>query len=190
MDVVRRFVLLLLVAGGLVVAAPGAAHACSCVTADPKEFVAWADAVVWAEVAETQVPADGMGSAHYLLDVQRVYKGDVTERARVDSAASGAACGLEGITAGRRYAFFLQGDGSPWTANLCGGTGFVTEQDRLERAVAATEAGTPAGTAPAPGGPEQLPMSVYSYAGIGVGGLVALAAGLVAWRRRGASGAA
>ena len=186
----RRFVLLLLVAGGLVVAAPGAAHACSCVTADPKQFVAWADAVVWAEVAETQVPPDGAGTAHYLLDVQRVYKGDVTERARVDSAASGAACGLEGITAGRTYAFFLQGDGSPWTADLCGGTGFAVEQDRLERVMRANDAGASAGSAPDPGGPTGLPTSVYSYAGMGLGGLVALAAGVLAWRRRGASGAA
>ena len=91
-----------------------------------------------------------MGQAHYLLDVQRVYKGDVQERARVDSDASGAACGLEGITAGRRYAFFLQGDGSPWTANLCGGTGFAVDRDHLERAIGVADAGAPVGVAPAP----------------------------------------
>ena len=185
----RRFVLLLLVAGGLVVAAPGAAHACSCTTADPSQFVAWADAVVWAEVTESQVPADGTGQAHYLLDVQRVYKGEVTERARVDSDASGAACGLEGITAGRRYAFFLQGDGSPWTANLCGGTGFAVDRDHFERAISTAGAGAPVGVAPRPGGPERLPVSGYSYAGMGLGGAVALAAGFVVWRRR-ASGQA
>lgn len=103
----------LLLAGGAVLAVPGTAHACSCVSADPREFVEWADAVVWAEVSDAREPATGMGEAHYLLDVERVYKGEVTERVRVDSAASSAACGLEGIEAGRDYAFFLLGVASP-----------------------------------------------------------------------------
>lgn len=190
MQTVRAGIAGLVLAGGAILAVPGTASACSCVTADPAQFVEWADAVVWAEVTESQVPADGRGEAHYLLDVQRVYKGDVAERARVDSAASGAACGLEGIRTGRPYAFFLEGEDSPYTANLCGGTGFAVDRGHLERAIAATDAATAAGRAPSSGGPERLAMSGYSYAGIGAGALGALAGVLLVWRRRRTSGAA
>ena len=108
----------------------------------------------------------------------------------MDSAASGAACGLEGIRAGRRYAFFLNGDGSPWSANLCGGTGFGVGPERLERVVASDDAATSVGRVPEPGGPDRLPVSGFSYAGIGVGALAATMGAAVAWRRRRSSGAA
>ena len=181
----------LLLAAGAVLAVPGAAHACSCVSADARQFVTWADTVVWAEVTDAQLPPSGAGEAHYLLQVETVYKGEATERVRVDSEGSGAACGLEGIEAGRRYGFFLQGDSSPYTASLCGGSGTV-ERDQLERVVrgvdgAGASDGEPAGGAPEPGGPDRLPLSPYSYAGMGAGVLVAAVVALLAWVRRGAT---
>lgn len=190
MRLVRAVLVGLLLAAGAVLAVPGTAHACSCVSAAPRQFVEWADTVVWAEVTDAQLPLGGTGEAHYLLAVEAVYKGESTERVRVDSAASGAACGLEGIEAGRRYGFFLRGESSPYTADLCGGSG-VLDRDRLERVVrAADEArpseGEPAGGAPAAGGPARLPLSLYSYAGMGAGGLVAAVLALLAWVRRGA----
>ena len=185
MDVVRRLVLLLLMAGGLVVAAPGAAHACSCTTANAADFVTRADAVVWARVADVQMPAMGNGQAHYLLEVDTVHKGATTERLRLDSEASGAACGLEGIEVGRRYVFFLRAaGGEEWRADLCGGTGEV----RRAQVVSLLGAGRTS-EQPEPGGPQSLPPSAYSYAGMGLGGLAALATGAVLWRRR-SSGAA
>jgi hypothetical protein len=171
----------LVVAGGSVLALPGTAHACSCVPADPRQLVDRADAVVWAEVRDVRSPADGTGQAHYLLDVETVYKGEVTERVQVDSAASGAACGLEDIRADRRYVFFLRGAGSRYTADLCGGTG---------RAVDRAELRSLAGTAePEAGGPTRLPPSPYSWAGVGAGALGGVLGMLLAWRRGGGSGA-
>lgn len=191
MRTMRSLMAGLVVAGGAVLAVPGTAHACSCVTAEPRQLVEWADAVVWAEVTDARMPLSGTGEAHYLLDVERVYKGEVTQRVRVDSAASGAACGLEGIEAGGRYAFFLLGDSSPYEANLCGGSGGV-ERERLEKVLGAAERPAaegvidPAGARPDPGGPERLPLSPYSYAGMGAGALAAVGLAALAWLRRGA----
>jgi hypothetical protein len=176
MTVIRAALAGLLLAAVGVLAVPGTAHACSCVTADTEQFVEWADAVVWARVDVVDMPAMGNGDAHYLLTVEEVFQGSVTERVRVDSAASGAACGLEGIDADRRYVFFLEGGGSPYSAHLCGGTGFGVDRADLE-AVGLT------GGAPEAGGPTQLPLSAYSYAGMGLGALAALVGAGLVWRR-------
>ena len=184
----------MVLAGTAVLAVPGTAHACSCVSAGPREYVEWADAVVWARVVDVQRPATPIGDAHYLLEVDRVYKGEVTRSAQVDSDVSGAACGLEGIESDRSYAFFLDGQGSPWSATLCGGTGSV-DRDRLERVVGAGEgtgedqgaddqtATAVAGVAPEPGGPSQLPVSTWSWAGVGAGALACLV-GCAVWALR------
>lgn len=183
----------LVLAGTAVLAVPGTAYACSCVSAGPRQYVEWADAVVWAQVVDVQRPAPPVGDAHYLLEVDRVYKGEVTRSAQVDSDVSGAACGLEGIESDRSYAFFLEGSGSPWSATLCGGTGSV-DRDRLEQVVGAGEgtgeqpgadarAGAAAGVAPQPGGPVRLPVSTWSWAGVGTGALACLV-GCAAWALR------
>lgn len=183
----------LVLAGTAVLAVPGTAHACSCVSAGPRQYVEWADAVVWARVSDVQKPAPPVGEAHYLLEVDRVYKGEVTRSAQVDSDVSGAACGLEGIESDRSYAFFLQGDRSPWSATLCGGTGSV-DRDRLEQVVGTGEgtgqapqtderSATAAGVAPQPGGPTRLPVSTWSWAGVGAG-VMACLVGCGAWALR------
>lgn len=177
----------LVLAGTAVLAVPGTAHACSCVSAGPREYVEWADAVVWARVVDVQRPATPIGDAHYLLEVDRVYKGEVTRSAQVDSDVSGAACGLEGIESDRSYAFFLDGQGSPWSATLCGGTGNV-DRDRLEQLLGSRddtgEAGPvlreAVGTAPQAGGPQRLPVSTWSWAGVGAGALACLV-GCAVW---------
>ncbi len=190
----------LLIAAGAVLAVPGTAYACSCVAAGPRQYLEWADAVVWADVVEVS-KSTPIGEAHYLLEVDRVYKGEVTRSVQVDSNASGAACGLEGIESDRSYAFFLDGDGSPYSATLCGGTGAVA-RDRLERVVGAgapgaadpSETSDPdeeavqgqqvVGSAPAPGGPERLPVSAWSWAGIATGALGTVAGSIVWLLRR------
>ncbi len=183
----------LVVAGGLVLVAPGPAYACSCVAGGPRQYVEWADVVVWARVDHAQVPPSAIGGAHYLLDVERVYKGAATQHVQVDSSASSAACGLEGIEEGEAYVFFLQGERPPHSASLCGGTGMV-KRAQLERVLdtdgdpvvtdgAAGDSGgegqpaaAPEGQDPAPGGPADLPVSAWSYLGMGAGVVVALAA--------------
>lgn len=196
-------------AASAVLATPGAAHACSCVSADVAQLVEWADVVVWAEVVDARVPPPAIGAASYLLDVDRVYKGAVTRSAQVDSPASGAACGLEGLAVGRSYAFFLEGEESPYYATLCGGSGGVPKE-ALERAVAADEVTTPGGdvtegadgsgepdapagrggdgtvgSEPSPGGPDRLPVSTASWAGMGAATLVVLVGSLAWLLRRG-----
>jgi hypothetical protein len=180
----RRLLLLLVLAGSMAVVPAGSAHACSCVSARPAQFVEWADAVVWAEVRDVQTPLTGNGNARYLLDVQRVYKGEVSGRARVDSAAEGSACGLEGIEAGQHYAFFLAAaDDDRWSADLCGGSGFGVDRATLERVAGP---GSPA----RPGGDDGLPVSAHSYAGMTFAGVAAALTAVVLWRRRPGSGAA
>ncbi len=191
------------IAGGAVLAVPGTAYACSCVAAGPRQYVEWADAVVWAEVVDVAKPPPPIGEAHYLLEVDRVYKGEVTRSVQVDSAVSSAACGLEGIEADRSYAFFLEGAASPYSATLCGGSGSVP-QDRLEQVIGAgaatgetTDEGgddtadgsdqteQAVGASPSPGGPDRLPISAWSWAGIATGALATIG-GSALWllRRR------
>lgn len=188
MRAVRALLGGLVLAGAAVLAVPGTAHACSCVSAGPREYVEWADAVVWARVVDVQRPAAPVGDAHYLLEVDRVYKGEVTRSAQVDSDVSGAACGLEGIESDRSYAFFLEGRDSPYSATLCGGSGSV-DRDRLERVLGTGEqetedqTATASGVAPQPGGPTRLPVSTWSWAGVGAGALACLV-GCAVWARR------
>lgn len=195
----RSLLVGLVMAGGAVLAVPGTAHACSCIAAGPTQYLEWADAVVWAEVVESQQPSPPIGKARYLLEVDRVYKGQVSRSAQVDSEASSAACGLEGIESGRSYAFFLEGEGSPYFATLCGGTGSVPRA-KLEQVVgvgdavetdaapgAGEQAVLTAGSSPEPGGPTRLPVSGWSWIGMGVGALAA-AGGSVFWLWRRSAG--
>jgi hypothetical protein len=66
-------------------------------------------------VLERRVEGD---TAHYLLRVEQVYKGDIDNRVRIETAASGAACGLE-LGVGDRTGLLLDRRGDAWTSGLC-----------------------------------------------------------------------
>ncbi|CAA9320311.1 MAG: hypothetical protein AVDCRST_MAG34-1394 [uncultured Nocardioidaceae bacterium] len=115
----------------LVVAAPAPAYACSCVTQSPRQFVDGADLIATATVLEVdrpgRLPLLGAGdTTTYRVRISDVYKGRAHEIVEVESASSGASCGLEGIVGGRRYVFFLQRSGDSLRGSLCGGTGNVS----------------------------------------------------------------
>ena len=194
-----RLLLASLLAGvGLVVLGPSPAMACSCVEADTRAHVRWADTVFEATVTDIDdPPLRGIVSSGdprtYHVDVETVFAGEPDDEVR--SAMSGASCGLEGLAEGERYVFFADATKDGQWASLCGGTAPAT--DRLVRDV---EAVTGPGTTPSdetspspdpsPGGnlagddpPAQsaVPLLVWLPPAVG---LAAVAAIVVAWRLR------
>lgn len=170
-----RTTLRLLLAGmlgalSLVLLSPGQAFACSCVAADTAEHVKWADVVVTGTVVGQDGPPtgrapSGFAPVTFTIEVHEVFKGTSGALLEVTTAASGAACGLEGIRTGHRYVVFAspapgglgpesEHPGSP-TANLCGGTapatpGLVAE---VEAVTGPGQPPGPATTGPATTGP-------------------------------------
>lgn len=123
--------LLVALLGGLALVAVGSgpAYACSCASQTPEQYVEGADVIVTGTVVS--VDRGTLGSADdatYVVEVDRVYRGEAGPKVEFRSEASGAACGLEGIETGTREAFFLQGTETGLRAGLCGGTGNVTER--------------------------------------------------------------
>lgn len=186
----------LVTSASLVVVTAAPSFACSCATFDTEEQVADAAVVVTGTVVSVQPPTGGevMSSADpvtYVVDVERVLKGEPSDPLEVLSAAHGASCGIEGIGTGDRVVLFASpgagggaADGALW-ASLCGGT--TTWSAELE-AAAAEAAGGEAGTAepvsvPVSGGPpatEQTPAveggSLALPVGLAAGGLPLLLA--------------
>ncbi|WP_341924473.1 hypothetical protein [Nocardioides psychrotolerans] len=145
----------LALAGLVLVGAP--AQACSCAMEGPRGAIDRADAVFAAAVLDRSV--DGRGLASYDVRVQRVYKGEPVGDVVVTSSASGASCGLEGVSPGRTQLFLVTGSGSAYAGNLCLGFG-VSEGDA--RRLLGPPAESTAAVAPTP------PGAVTDGGGIGV----------------------
>lgn len=134
---IRTLLAVLVVAAGVALV-PAPAFACSCVAGGPAAYVSWADVVFSGEVTDIDgpslLPFGGDRRRTYTFDVDATYSGDTGRRTLVQSEASGAACGLEGIEVGRRYVVFAHEEGSDGdlAANLCGGTAPATPR-LLER---------------------------------------------------------
>ena len=144
-------------APGLLLAGP--AYACSCAQVPLPAQVAAADVLVVGEV-------DSLGSADRSLEVtiavEQVVRGDVEgDTTQIRTADSGAACGLDFLEVGQRYAFFAAratAAGSadePAVAGLCGGTtslrpGLVEELERLAADAPPVGAASTGGEAPPP----------------------------------------
>lgn len=140
----RRLLASLLLAGCCVVLTSVPAHACTCVAATTQSHTKSAKAVFTGTVTSVTGAGktDGQRGATYtnLVEVDRVYKGGIdtlTVEVASDSGSSGTGqCGLGSLDPGRRYVFFVQGDGEAWTAEGCGGTApaadkLVTQVERL-----------------------------------------------------------
>jgi hypothetical protein len=136
-----RLVLALIVAAlglapALLVAGP--AYACSCAQLTLAQQVANADVVVVGAVDSME---GGDRTLEVTIQVEQVVRGDAsTGTHRLRTAASGAACGLDFLQVGERYAFLAArvDGGETLVAGLCGGTtalrpGLV---DELEAAAA------------------------------------------------------
>ncbi len=124
--VAGRFLAALVLAGVAVVVGQLPAHACSCAPASTQDHVKAADGVFTGTVSDqrTEQSETGRGgTTTYLVDVRRVYKGDVsTRQVSVTSPRSEATCGLGRLAADKRYVFFVRAGGSQLSATACGGT--------------------------------------------------------------------
>ena len=162
MTALRTLLAAFVTATGLALVAPAPAFACSCASADPVQFVEWADLVVVGEVTgitpppEREVMSSG-DPATYAVRVERVLAGEAGARIEVQSAVSGASCGLEDIEVGRAYVVFaghqdIEGNATERLfANLCGGTAPATRAY-----VARVEAVTGEGVQPQPDEPDDV----------------------------------
>ena len=127
MDVVshlRRALVALILACGLVAVAEMPAHACKCVSG-VETAIRDADAVFTGMVVAT---TDDRRPT-YDVEVDRVYKGDIsTATVQVKDTAGGTSCALDGQPLGERYAFFVTADGDTFVADACSGTTRSTDR--------------------------------------------------------------
>lgn len=119
--------------GIVVTAGSGPALACSCAFGRMPEYVGYADEVFAGTLVDVERPSTkGIWSSNdpvtYTVEVDAVYQGDVGPTADVESAVSGASCGLDGMVVDRRYLVFTTIDGTVPTASLCGGTAPATPE--------------------------------------------------------------
>ena len=126
----RRFLVLVVVALTTVVVSDASAHAaCRCKDLSLPQQINNAGAVFSGTLTMASGPTTSgdRQTMSYDVKVDRVYKGDITSpRVTVKSDASEAACGLTGMTADTRYLFFVRVsdvDAADLFANSCGGTG-------------------------------------------------------------------
>lgn len=161
------------------------AGACSCEAPSPKKAFDRSGAVFVGTVTEAPTFDGGSSAAPALseFDVERVYKGDVSERQGVVTPISGASCGFE-LSAGERVLVFAgerpswQGalDGARWYGNLCNGTSVLD-------AAAPAWFGRGLRAAPGadlPGGGDDATAELVAFALAGL----ALVGSFVIWRRR------
>lgn len=121
----RGLAALVLALTGLVLATEAPAFACRCTTPTAEQQVNRADAVFVGTVEASRSVSQGR-SYDYSVRVDRIYKGDVNPTVVVTSAARPTECGLGKVRDGTTYVLFVAGDGSPYSANSCGGSGEAT----------------------------------------------------------------
>lgn len=113
------------VAGMLMVLAPGTASACSCGISPLADRVSAADVVfVGTPTKGVKPEGDAVSSAdpvRWTFDVESVHKGDVTQTVDVISALDSASCGIP-FEIDRPYLVFGVLNDETITAGLCGGT--------------------------------------------------------------------
>ena len=98
---------------GLLLAADAAA--CTCRAPDLERDLPTADGAVVGEVLERRVQG---GEARFVLRVEQVYRGDISNRVEVVTASNGAACGLEAAV-GDRLGLLLTRENGEWRSGLC-----------------------------------------------------------------------
>ena len=196
--VVRLWLAALVALGGMLLV-PTSAHACSCVSADPRDFARWADVVLVGTVRDRDVdrPFWGLtgdpGQVTYGVAVDRVLKGTAGTPVFVESAVSGATCGVD-LSVGQTYLLYAeQSRDGGLSANLCGGTDDATPASvhNAESLLGpASPPETPGGTRSdasgpsAPGGPETPVRWLASGAALTGSLLVAAVLGVLLRRRR------
>ena len=132
-QVIRTLTVLVAMAVGLVVAAPPAA-ACSCVSLDDQEALAFSQVAFVGDLLEVRTPPSGevwssSDPERFVFAVDRVYKGEAKATQSVVTAREGASCGLELTGRGPFLVFattdpqlHLDGDGGEVYSSLCSGS--------------------------------------------------------------------
>jgi hypothetical protein len=122
--------------GLLVVAvgpAPPAQAACTCRPAGVRSHAQQADAVFTGVVTGSARDTVGSGKQQRVLrrtavEVDRIYQGDVSDTPIViTSEVGGSACALPRVPAGETWVFFVQGGGTTFVGDRCGGSGEATD---------------------------------------------------------------
>lgn len=127
---VRAFLLIsaTLTATGL---AAGWAAACSCADSSIEEQASMADVVAKGVVAEKDPPLDaGAFDAEitYVIEPQRIYKGDVVADMIVKTAANSASCGIDYLSPGDIVMVFGTKEADHLTTDICSGTAVVSDE--------------------------------------------------------------
>jgi hypothetical protein len=116
----RRLLLVLTVAAGMLVLTPQPSWACSCAMADPATHAQRADTIIAGTLDWTST--NGLERA-YQVEVDQVFKGTAVAKEKLTTKAAEASCGLGALATGRRYLFFVRGThGGAMRVDLCGGS--------------------------------------------------------------------
>jgi hypothetical protein len=183
----RRHGLTVVLALSGVLVVPSAAYACSCVAAGAGYFARHADLVLVGTVEDRDErhplwPLSSSGDpVAYRVSVERVYQGRVGRVALIESAVSGASCGID-VEVGRDYLVYADRQRSrDLSASLCGGTR-PADADAL--AAAESTIGPPTSPDANVVLPEQRASLLYPATGIALALAAAAAIGLGRRRRR------
>ena len=192
MRTLRSLLAVLVLAAGMAWVTAGTAFACSCAGQGVAAHLEGSDVVLVGSVVDVRPPPwrPVMSSgdlATYELAVESVFKGDVVARTYVQSASSGASCGIE-VDRGERYVLFADVERTGGLgASLCGGTapaapGLV---ERVEALAGAGRVPDPPGTVGVVGAeaPPRSLITGWSVLGAGLS-LLGVLAGLLARHRR------
>lgn len=116
----RRLLVVLLLAAGMVLVNPNVALACSCVQRTTAQHLDDADTVV---VGTLAWDSDNGLDRTFSVSVSEVYKGKAGLREKVHTAADEASCGLGDLAGDKEYIFFLRGTHpGRMTVDQCSGT--------------------------------------------------------------------
>jgi len=122
----KRVLVILLLAAGMVLVSPSVALACSCAQTSVAQQTKDADTVVGGTL---EWVADNGIDRTYSVAVDQVFKGIAGLREKVHSPADEASCGLGELATDKQYVFFVNGKHpGRLTATLCGGTAPYGEQ--------------------------------------------------------------
>lgn len=188
MRLLRSLFASLLLALSVVVVGAAPSFACSCAGGAPEDFVDRADVVMLGTVTDREGPPwrpvmSSADLATYTVEVETVFKGDAAPTTYIQTADSGASCGLEGIKTGDRYVLFADRQDDALRANLCGGSAPATDQLVADVRAATGGESSPESQAPAGTPPPTLGATLAMPVALGSGAVLALMAAVL-WLRQ------
>lgn len=125
---VRRLLIALVLACSGVVLAQMPAHACKCAASSVQQDAQRADVIFSGVVVDRKQGTLGERDREatvYEIEADTLYKGDLL-RPQVEVSSRINSCGLQNLTADRRYLFFVVEEGPDLTADTCSGTAKAT----------------------------------------------------------------